>query len=85
MKACSEKALSLNPQNAYAWSCLGAAGGGPGAGGMGWCGQGGVRWPSVEGPLGLFQAGCVRGQVKRLFFGEGGGTVLLLELSWLGI
>ena len=57
-KACYEKAVSLDPELAVAWSNLGLAGGGPEGGREG---VGAVRGASgglsVEGPRGLFQ-GC---------------------------
>ena len=56
-KACYEKALSLEPEYAMAWSNLGAVGGGPeGAGGVAAV-RGASGGLSVEGPRGLFQ-GC---------------------------
>ena len=69
-KACYEKALSLNPQDALAWSNLGLAGGGPEGGreGVG-AAKGGVRWPFGGGSSRVVSGVC--GEVKKWFFCEG--------------
>ena len=67
MKACYEKALSLEPQDAMTWYNLGRAGGGPEGAAV----RGASGGHTVEVFRGLFLQRGVRGEVKKWFFCEG--------------